>query len=90
MREMKKPDILAFSAKTYQENGSGDDTLAADNEQDVLVSDFKAAVVMAALRGDALAHTVCQVSMKTSLITQTRRTTKRLRLLRTRRRGPKK
>ena len=61
---MKTPDVLAFSAETYETNSLGDDTLAAD-EQDVLASDCKAALVMAALRGDGLAHTACQVSMKT-------------------------
>ena len=35
-REMKKPDDLAFSAKTNEKNGSRDDTLAADNEQNIL------------------------------------------------------
>ena len=63
-RGMKKPDILAFSAKTYETNGSGDDTLAADDELDALASDCKAALVMAVLRGDALVNTARQVSMK--------------------------
>ena len=58
MREMKKPDVLALYATTYKENGSRDDTFAADDEQDVLASDCKTALVMAALRGDALADTV--------------------------------